>query len=151
MTKNPNEEQLDAVETSLYNRMAKNAFFGFLKSAAIGAVVGLALGGLAAAAVGAGLLPSIGFLSGDIVAGALHAAAWFGGLAGSFGAVAGIQSTRDTRRFFLMHENPEFQSPEDTRVPALVMQPGAPEKSCGCHFQQKLDQSRQIPTESPRL
>lgn len=107
----PDPKQLEQVETSLYNRMLKNAFAGFVKSAAIAAGIGFVLGGLIASGVGAGVLPSaLGTLvgtGGTFLSGAVKLATLFAGLAGGFGAVAGIQSTRDTRRFFQIHEAPE--------------------------------------------
>ncbi len=121
----PPEPEIAAVETSLYNRMLRNAFAGFMKSAAIGAAIGLVLGGLFALGVHANVLPHVPLLgqASDslgkmLLSGAVHGAAWLAGAAGSFGAVAGIQSTRDTRRWFLQHE-----SPERTQEPAIVLQP----------------------------
>ncbi|MDE3038804.1 MAG: hypothetical protein KGJ21_10210 [Pseudomonadota bacterium] len=137
--KKPDPEKRDEVEQSLYNRMLKNAFFGFVKSAVIAAFIGLTVGGLIAAGMTVGILPStIPFLSGEHLA--FRAAAWFAGVAGSFGAVAGIQSTRDARRFFLMHEA-QYLSPEETREPMLVLQPKMPamDESRGYgEFQKKI-------------
>lgn len=102
---NPQMQQIEEVERSLYNRMLRNAFAGSLKGAAVGVIMGLVVGMIIAPFMGATTLAAITPV-------AMKAAAWLGGLAGSFGAVAGIQSTRDTRRFFLMHESPQEPAPE---------------------------------------
>lgn len=136
----PPEPAISKIETSLFNRMVKNAFVGFTKSAAIGAVLGLLIGGVVAAAAIAfpQIVSYVPLLEAGVVSTALHTAAWFAGLSGSFGAVAGIQSTRDTRRFFLMHEahnispersgkelalHPEMEGPEDHFQKLVVSDP----------------------------
>jgi hypothetical protein len=122
----PDSGQVQAVERSLYNRMLRNAFIGFFKSAIVAAALGLVMGGIAAAAVSADILPHTLPLLKEGVTGALKIAGWFAGVAGSFGAIAGIQSTRDTRRFFLMHEG-HSTAPEKGR--GLVLEQEMPEVS----------------------
>lgn len=93
------------VESSLFNRMLRNAFAGFFKSAALAIGVGAVIGAIA---FGAGLLPislipaavASAFGGNMALAGAVTAAGAFMIPAGAFGAVAGIQSTRDARRYF---------------------------------------------------
>jgi len=148
--KQPDSQEVATVETSLYNRMLRNAFVGFMKSAVIGAVIGLALGAIAAST---GILPVVATSGsmGAIMEGALHVGTWFAGLAGSFGAVAGIQSTRDTRRWFLKHENPDL-SPENTREQRVVLQPELTEKlQSADHFQKMVSDKMQDKSESPRI
>jgi len=129
----PDSKQVDAVERILYNRMLRNAFIGFVKSAAIAAVVGLAVGGLLSV-----MQVSLPVLGGEYLA--LKAAAWFAGVAGSFGAVAGIQSTRDTRRFFQIHEAHNLSpAPSAGRAPALQPEVAAVDEARDCiEFQKKL-------------
>ena len=127
----PDPEEIAAVETTLYNRMVKNAFFGFMKSALIGFAIGLAVGMIASAT---GLLPAATMFDA-----ALKGAMWLGGVAGSFGAVAGIQSTRDTRRWFKRHENPELNSPEETREQAMAVSPEIETCCDKDHFRKMVD------------
>lgn len=142
----PEPEQLADVETSLYNRMVRNAFFGFVKSAAMGALIGLAVGALIAVPASMGLFhlaflganPGLGAM---MLAGAMKVGASLGAAAGSFGAVAGIQSTRDTRRFFLMHEAHNL-SPEETAEQALVVRRGMPEIKTCCDHSRKVTSQR---------
>jgi len=136
----PDPQEVVAVETSLYNRMVKNAFFGFMKSAVIGGIIGLALGGIAAAI---GILPAAAIAGdmGPVIEGALRIGVSFAGVAGSFGAVAGIQSTRDTRRFFMMHEGRHL-SPEETREQLVAVAPQVTEPCKDkAHFQNLVSQT----------
>lgn len=105
-------DTLKDVESSLFGRMLTNAFKGFGVGAALGVAAGALLGALA---FGSGLLPAtllpaaIQSFSGGIaaVAGALTGALTLAAPCGGFGAVAGIQSTRDARRYLLAHEAPK--------------------------------------------
>ena len=140
-TVRPNETQLEQVEGKLFNRMLKNAFAGFIKSAAIAAVIGLMVGAvLSFIPASASLLGSEGV--------ALKVAAWFAGVAGSFGAVAGIQSTRDTRRYFLMHEkdNPASEAGQEYALVRHVDSPSRSGEELVGDFQKKLGAQEQRAT-----
>jgi len=146
------QERIGEVETSLYNRMLRNAFVGFLKSSAIAATVGLAIGGLIASGFfGSGIITTLGLAhegtTMGILMGGLKTALALGSVGGSIGAVAGIQSTRDTRRFLRLHES---RSPEDVREAGIVLEPALPEKEpdhfqkkvCGCEHEQSAIHAR---------
>ena len=102
-------DTLSKVEDALFNRMLKNAFQGFVKSAVVAGVIGAAIG---AALFGCGFLSpqllSTGIvetcLGSQTLAGAVVGALTFLLPAGAFGATAGINSARDARRFILRHE-----------------------------------------------
>ena len=124
----PTEAEIRATEEQFYNRMLRNAFFGFAKSAMIGAAIGLGLGLLAAGGVALGMtIPFVAMEGSGLAAAMVVGVKWalaFATVSGGFGAVAGIQSTRDTRRFMLLHESPELKSKQTglgkTPEPALA-------------------------------
>jgi uncharacterized membrane protein len=103
------EDILEATETRLFNRMMWNSVKGFLKGALIGIVIGAAIG---AAIFGLGVIPAsilpetlLGVTGGSIaMAGAIIGASICLLPAGRIGQVAGVQSTRDARRYLLAHE-----------------------------------------------
>ncbi len=111
------QDELRSVEKQLYQRMLRNAFIGFLKGAAIAAVIGFGVGILLTGGVTAGLIPAFSIFAPSAGLAAIAAigaktALAFATVCGSFGAVAGIQSTRDARRFFGAHEKPDLSSNE---------------------------------------
>ena len=117
------------VESSLFNRMLRNAFAGFFKSAVLALAIGGAIGAIA---FGAGLLPATlipaaitgAFGSSAAVAGAITVGAALMVPAGAFGAVAGIQSTRDARRYFNADEvSRDSLIPNSQDKPKLLVEP----------------------------
>ncbi len=111
---------LSDVEHGLYKRMVRNAFWGFVKNGLWGIVLGAAIGAVVFALAPAALTALIPLAFTHIatallgatatatattaLAGAITGASAMAIPAASFGAVAGIQSTRDARRYLVGHE-----------------------------------------------
>lgn len=122
-------DALDTAQSSLFGHFLKNGLAGFFKAAAIG----LVLGGIAGAALfgfhifsdrllHGGLLDSVG--GSDALAGALTGAAVCVLPMGAIGATAGINSTRDSRRYLRLHEHARDDAmlpPEHDPVAMAVM------------------------------
>ena len=102
-------DKLHDAESRLFDRMFKNSVVGFIKGAAVGIAVGAAIGALVfgMGLLSASILPTalLDFAgSSGVLAGAMIGASLCLLPAGRIGQIAGVQSTRDARRYLLAHE-----------------------------------------------
>jgi predicted alpha/beta hydrolase len=113
----PEFEHLSEVEDTMYRRILRNSYKGAIKGALTGLFIGVAAGailGALALTFAPALLPlAVHGIWGAMTAGAIAVSAVVVPFAARFGGVAGVQSTRDARRFMQADRLPKLTPSEE--------------------------------------